>query len=422
MNKVIGTLAIVAFASSMANAELLKNFKYDGQVEVNAYNMNNADFDKKVNDKTGFVDTRVMLNAGFDLNEDVNAVVSVVKNDRQYGTPSQSATGGTGILDLIRFEQAYLNLKNVIGIDHKLGRQYYGNAGDVVIYYGPRMWPYISGLPVNAIDGWTGWYKTGNWDFNAIIAKQTQAFVAPAVAGKNDINIAGFNAKTSVKDVSLNAYYYQKVAKGTAAGAYQRADYLNLAGVRANYAIPQVKNLNVAAEYDQNMGKNSNTAVKHTGFAYKANADYSFDLAGKFGIAAEYFFANGNNDAAKADKAFTAINADYRPGIIFGGQFAGPLALVSGSGQTTYNLGVNWTPSKLEKLNVAATYYNFAADKKVTLAKKNRGSEGDLVATWTHSANVNVKGYYAMFMPEKKNLAGRHDAENMFGAAFNVKF
>jgi hypothetical protein len=27
-------------------------------------------------------------------------------------------------------------------MDHKLGRQFYGNPGDLVIYYGPKMWPY----------------------------------------------------------------------------------------------------------------------------------------------------------------------------------------------------------------------------------------------------------------------------------------
>lgn len=433
MNKVIGTLAVVAFASSMANAELLKNFKYDGQVEVNAYNVDNADLNKKTDDKKSSVDTRVMLNMGFDLNEDVSAVVSVVKNDRQYGQASQNATGANGILDKVTFEQAYANLKGVIGIDHKLGRQYYGNAGDMVIYYGPLMWPYTAGMTVNAIDGWTGWYKTGNWDFNAIIGKVYQNTGA-TLAGKNDINIAGVNAKTSVKDVNLNAYYYQSVAKGVAAippalGTAQRQDYLDIVGVRANYAIPMVKNLNVAAEYDMNMGKDLNkpaAGYKHQGFAYKLNADYSMDLAGKLAFAGEYVFQSGDEKNNTTDTEFKAISDDYRPGIIIGGQFFGGYGIGGGnfgSGVSVYTLGANWTPSKLEKLNVAVKYYGLSADKKATLNNKNIGTEGDLVATWTHSANVSVNGYYAMFTPEKKNLAGlRHDTESMMGAAFNVKF
>jgi hypothetical protein len=425
-------LAVVAFANSMASAELLKNFKYDGQVEVNAYNVNNTDFNKNVDDKTGFVDTRVMLNAGFDLNEDVNAVVSVVKNNRQYGAASESATSNAlrtnGILDNMFFEQAYLNLKNVLGIDHKLGRQYYGQAGDVVIYYGPKLWPY-TGLTatsnpmfVNAIDGWTGWYKFGglglNWDLNAIIGKAKQD-ATPLVAPSDDINIAGINAKTMFRDINLNGYVYEKTDKNTVPG---KSDYLEVVGLRANYAIPRVKNLNVAGEFDMNMGKNTGVAteMKHRGFAYKLNADYSMDLRGKLGFDAEYFFASGDETVNSTDKAFSAINGDYRPGIIYGGGFYTSAAV--GSGLNTYNLGANWTPARIEKLNVAAKYYHFSADKKAGLAKTNLGNEADLVATWTHSDNVNLKGYYAMFMPEKDNNAGMDDAQTMMGAAFSVKF
>lgn len=416
MKKSIGILAIVAFASSMANAELLKNFKYDGQLEVNAYNIDNRDLDKKTDDKKSFVDSRVMLNAGFDLNEDVSAVVSVVKLDRQYGTNSQNVTGANGILDLVRFEQAYLNLKGVFGIDHKLGRQYYGNAGDMVVYYGPKMWPYPAKYATTtpAIDGWTGWYKTGNWDLNAIIAKQAQG----ATPGKTDVNLAGINAKTSVKGVNLTAYIYDKVDKTAA----PNANYLDLAGIRASYAIPQVKNLNVAGEYDMNMGNNNVVAQerKHRGFAYKFNADYSMDLAGKLGFDGEYVHQSGDEKANSTDKAFRAINSDYRPGIIAGGFF---LTAATGTGMNSYNVGVNWTPSKLEKLNIAVKYYSLGFDKKNTLKNKHLGNESDLVATWTHSANVSVNGYYARFTPEKKNFAGlRHDAETMMGTAFNVKF
>jgi hypothetical protein len=415
MKKAIGMLAVLAFVASAANAELLKNFKYDGEVDVNAYNINNADFNKKMDDKTGNVDTRVMLNMGFDLNEDVSAVVSAVKNNRQYGTASESMGDktftGSGILDNVFFEQAYLNLKGVIGIDHKIGRQYYGNAGDMVIYFGPNTMPYTSKFAprIAAIDGWTGWYKNGNWDVNAIIAKETQVIAIPS----RDTNLSGVNVKTSVKDVNLNAYIYSQNNKSTGL-----SDYLDVAGIRANYAIPQVKSLNVAAEYDMNMGKNDTVAgagAKHNGYAYKANVDYSMDLKGKLGIAGEYYFASGN---ANANKAFQPICNDYRPGIIMGGGFG--IVPTAGAGFASYNVGANWTPDMLNKLNIAVKYYDFSNDK-LALAKKHLGSEGDLVATWTHSANVSVNGYYAMFMPEKKIVA-TNDAETMLGANFNVKF
>jgi hypothetical protein len=419
MKKVIGMLAVVALANSMASAELLKNFKADGNIEVNAYNTNNMDFDKTTSDAKSFVDTRLMLNTGFDLNEDVNAVVSVVKNDRQYGSGAQNVTGANGILDLVQFEQAYLNLKGVIGMDHKVGRQYYGNAGDMVIYYGPKMQPYISKMPVTAIDGWTGWYKNGNWDVNAIVAKEKQG-ATTTTRGLDDTNISGVNVKTKISRWNLNAYAYQKSDK-----ASTKIDQLNLVGVKGNWECMFVKNLNIGVEYDQDMGFSTTTVNhKYEGYAFKANVDYSMDLKGKLAFAGEYVLQSGDGNAnGHSDLAFHSISGDYRPGIIFGGQWLNGAGFYTGSGLNTYNLGANWTPDMLNKLNLAITYYDFSADKKLANSDKHLGYEGDVVATWTHSASVSVNGYYAMFKPEQNNFAGKnHNTAQMFGTALNVKF
>jgi hypothetical protein len=418
MKKVIGMLAVVALANSMASAELLKNFKADGNVEVNAYSVNNKDFNKDASDKTANTDTRVMLNMGFDLNEDVNAVVSAVKLNRQYGTGHENTDNLTAN---VFFEQAYLNLKNVFGIDHKLGRQYYGNAGDMVIYYGPATMPYTAKFTpsISAIDGWTGWYKFNvlnrDWNVNAIIAKENNG---GTTYPSKDINVTGVNVKTNVDRWNLNAYYYQKVDQKTAA----KTNYLDVAGARANWECMFVKNLNIGAEYDMNMGTNRNTATDYKGYAYKANVDYSMDLAGKLAFNGEYAVWSGDKNLADKDnKKFQAINGDYRPGIIMGGGFVGA-AGTAGTGSTTYNVGANWTPEKLNKLNFGAKYYNFSTTEKNTAADKHLGNEVDVMATWTHSASVSVSGYYAMFSPEKKNVGANHDTENMMGALFNVKF
>jgi hypothetical protein len=260
---------------------------------------------------------------------------------------------------------------------------------------------------------------------NAIIAKLAQG----GTPGQTDTNISGINAKTMVKDVNLNAYYYQKVIDHnvTAAG---KTDELGLAGIRAGYAIPQVKNLNVAAEYDQNMGKSVDHVAttpknnKYSGYAYKVNADYSMDLKGKLGFNAEYAYMSGDKKDDSKYQTFTAINGDYRPGIIVGGGYETGLAAGAWDGKTNLNVGANWTPEKLNKLNIAAKFYEFGVTNKNTYSKKNLGNELDGVLTWTHSASVSVTGYYAMFMPNKDNLGAgaKHDAETMMGAAFNVKF
>jgi len=411
MKKVILVLAVLSFIGSIANAELLKNFKYNGTVEVNAYNTNNTvDYNKKADDKGGDVDSRVMINASFDLNNDANAVVSIVKNNRKYGTASENANT---IQSNLFFEQAYLNLKGVFGMDHKLGRQYYGKAGDVVIYFGPLMWPYVNGMTVNAIDGWTGWYKTGNWDIHAILATEVNSI---ATNPDKDVRLSGINASTKIDRWNLNAYYYNENDKSLGS-----SNYLGVLGARANWECMFVKGLNLGLEYDMNMGKDTNVALdnEHQGYLYKVNADYSIDLMGKLGLEAEYLFASGDENATdKKDKEYTSINGDYRPGIINGGSFTTP---ATGSGSLIYNFGINWTPEKLNKLNLAAKYYDFSADKKAGLTKKHEGSEFDIVATWNHSENISVKGYYATFMPEKKNNTN-HDSATMLGASFVVKF
>ncbi|HOL62259.1 MAG TPA: hypothetical protein PK103_02705, partial [Elusimicrobiales bacterium] len=81
----------------------------------------------------------------------------------------------------------------------------------------------------------------------------------------------------------------------------------------------------------------------------------------------------------------------------------------------------NWTPSAMEKLNIAATYYNMKVAEKNTGMKDTLGNEVDLVATWKHSDNLSLKGYYAMLKPEKDN-AGTDDAYTALGAAFVLKF
>ncbi|NLI10803.1 MAG: porin [Elusimicrobia bacterium] len=425
MKKIIAIAAVMAFSASMASAELLKNFKYDGSVEVNAYNQNNGDFNKSSDDKTGDVDSRVMINASFDLNNDVNAVVSVVKNNRQYGDASEDANT---IQNNLFFEQAYLNLKGVFGMDHKLGRQYYGKAGDLVIYYGPKMWPYPVSMPVSAIDGWTGWYKTGNWDIHAIMANEYNDTTL-AKSYDQDSRLSGINASTKIDRFNLNAYYYQKNDKEYSSNYLSLApsdikSYLGLFGVRANWESMFLKGLNLGLEYDMNTGKDKTTTAEadYKGYAYKVNADYAMDFMGKLGFNAEYVYLSGQDNSSDV-KLFHPINSDYRPGII-GNGFGVLNAYVTaiGDGAKVMDFGVNWTPEKLNKLNLAVSYYNTKVAEKNPGMKDTIGNEYNLVASWNHSENVSVKGYYAMFTPEKDNNGGQDDAQTALGAAFVVKF
>jgi hypothetical protein len=410
-------LALLGLLGNTASAELLKNFKANGSIDVHSYINNNTDFNKDANDKQGKTDTRVLIDATFDLNDDVNAVVSAVKCNQQYGRAA-GETAVNGALDAFTFEQAYINVKGVLGLDHKFGRQYYGEAGDMIIYYGPAMWPFPSAISFGAnsvaIDGWTSGYKYGNWDFGAIIANENQG----NANGQQNINVYGFTAMTKIADVDLKGYVYQKMDKDTVVGDY---DFTDVLGVKAKYAVPQVTGLNLGLEYAMNMGKETSADVDHKGMAYKFNADYGMDLMGKLGLVFEYYHESGDdNGADNKDEEFQSINGDYRPGIVIGGGYAGAFQGTS-SGINLMKVGANWTPSAFEKLTLGGHYYDISAVEKGNLSKKHLGMETDLVATWMHSDMVSVKAYYAMFQPEKNNLAN-DDAQSMMGAALMVKF
>lgn len=424
MKKVIGILVVVAFASSVASAELLKNFKYDGKVEVNAYQTTNAnDLNSKIKDKDTDVQSRVQVNLGFDLNDDANAVVSIVKNNRQYGDVKENVNTIQGQL---AFEQAYMNLKGVLGIDHKLGRQYYGNAGDLVVYYGPNMYPYSAAMPVSALDAWTGWYKTGKWDMHAISGKV--ANTNNGVLADTDVNLNGFVASYDLKaELKIGAYIYERKSMQAAATTDLTLD---VAGVKAS---GKFMGFDYYAEFAKNYGRNATPVVNYSGSAFLANAKYAYDFLGKWTFMGEYAMGSGDNkNTDKKNKAFNSVNSDYRPGAIWGRTNIGlgNSGILADTGLTTWNVGAKWTPSGVEKLDLTAKYFFFSPTETklngVKIGYTNVGTEIDFSANWKHSESVNVRGTLASFMTDKKYATtggfAKHDPVNYAGLDFIVKF
>jgi len=442
MKKLIGILALLALVNT-ANAELLKNFKWDGKIEVNAATtMNTLDANSKAKDTTSDVDARVQLNAGFDLTEDVNAVVSAVKCNRQYGDASQTAAGAT--IDAFTFEQAYLNLKGVLGIDHKVGRQYYGDEGSIVIYYGPRGWPYSrtnagaaltapgNPLSVSGVDGWTGWYKNDKLAIHAIVAKIANSNNPAAAAARTadtDTNLAGVVGKYDLMEIlNLGAYIYeQKMAKASDADST-----LDVVGVKGN---GKFMGFDYYGEVAKNYGAyHTGTSTQtYTGTAFIVGAKYGLDLIGKWTFMGEMGVGSGDKASVKKNETFTGVNTDYRPGIVFGGVEGN-----NGLGNlTTWNLGANWNTPMFEKLTLGGKLYHFSYTEKVsktiagptTFTTDTIGNELDLTASWQHSENVNLTGYYGAFMPTGKytkyvlgSATAKNDMATVFGAALNVKF
>ena len=304
MKKVIGMLAVVTFASSMASAELLKNFKYKGEIEVlSVTEANGTTFNKKAKPEDKFSDTRsrVTLGASFDLNEDADAVVTAIKCDRQYdSTVQQTVAGGT--IDAFKFYEAYLNLKGLFSIDHKVGKQFYGERNDINIFYGPSGWS-TRVMTASSLEGWTGVWKMNKLTVGGLAAKYTEGLTTTLT----DKDITGLTAKYDYSEiVKPSAYFYQSDDRN---GVVTKENRLLVMGAKAD---GKYMGVTYSGEYAMNRGSNRTaaTAVDYKGNAMKFNANYTVGL-GLGDIEASGEFVRGTGDKASATKneGFETINS-----------------------------------------------------------------------------------------------------------------
>ncbi|MEW5907272.1 MAG: porin [Elusimicrobiota bacterium] len=400
MKKLIAIAAVLGLASSMASAQV-GNFKYDGKFEFHKfYNNNTTDANDNASDKEDDQDYRANIGINFDANDDVNVQVNLIKN--------------AGAND-VEFGQAYVSIPQVLKLDHKFGRMFYGEAGDIVAYYGPDAW-YVSDMPYTALEGWNGVWKNDKMTVGAVFGKEVDA----KNAENTDENVYGLTVNYPVNDMfNPTAYYYKHntIAAGT-------DNKLNVFGVKAN---GKIKGVSYYAEYAMNSGEQTAT-VDYEGSAFIAGAAMDVELAGKWTFNAEYASGSGDDTGAD-DNDFYGVSENYRPGIIWG---SGANSL---GNLTTWNVGAKWNPDFQEKLTLSGKFLNFSPTEDAGLTYDTYGSELNVCAKWQHTENVGLKAYYAAFMFDKEyvdadaiigdgvnNGNGTDDMAYQFGLLATVKF
>ncbi|MBI4376552.1 MAG: hypothetical protein HY549_08890 [Elusimicrobia bacterium] len=425
MRKLLGstvTLALLLVASQ-GNAELLKNFKLGGQLDLQATAARNvADFVTQdlgtagtQNDRIGDVQTRVMLHADWDLLDDVHAKVTLSKNNRTWnGTPENL----DGVQTNVEVEQAYFKIDKLMGaLDAMFGRQFYGKSGDMVAYFGPSDKAQY-GLPVTALDSarfdWNGEHLglTG-------VAGKVVADATPGLATVSHTDLRGLVA--ACKHTGVKAYVYNQVQHNTGELGSDpgKNDFLWVVGLKGKF---EKWGGWIKGEAAKNFGEDRTMGAagpsrNYMGWALMANAGYKADL----GMAAlipwvEYAVGSGDESANdNKNHAFQAINPDYRPGSIYGrfatnstvvlgqGALTGAVASNSVSNRNIWGLGVKATPAMWNKLTAGLSYWDFRFQKRplAAAAAGNRhiGSEVDLDLTWMHSENVSLSAGFASFQP-----------------------
>jgi hypothetical protein len=432
MKKLLGSVLALAFVviTSQANAELLKNFKFSGSVEMSAVSARNVlDFNTKLNDRIGDAQTRVMLGMDWDLLDDVHAKVSMYKNNRVYGQNTGAGQQGEETLNdvqnAVAVSQAYFKIDKVFGfLDSTFGRQYYGEAGDLIAAWGPKMNEY--GMMVTAIDGarfdWTG------------EKAYAQVLVVRPAAGLNasgnygatlngQVDVRGFIVgNKGNENIDAKVYVWNQATHNDQdATANPNAK----PGANDNLYIPGFKvkakfgGLYGSLEAALNFGENRTyvgaveTSERYAGKALLADAGFKADVEqiGMFNPWAQFGYGSGNGDPANANNHnmdFQTIATDFRPGAIYGrfdtnaslkaGQNVNAILESNGlQNRIIWGIGVKATPAALNKLTAGVAYYDYKLqNRQVTgdALKGNRhiGSEFDVTAEWKHSENVSIKG------------------------------
>ncbi|MDE2512011.1 MAG: hypothetical protein KGL74_12885 [Elusimicrobia bacterium] len=444
MKKLLGsTLALAMLVPVGANAELLKNFKASGSLEVDAVSANNVkDFSTKAYDHLDTVQTRLMVHGDWDLLDDVHAHVSLTKNDRAYGTAHQSVNGaaGTSVLENTFVDESYIKIDKLFGgLDTTLGRQFYGEAGDLVIYYGPKYNLY--GLPVTALDGarfdWNG-EKVG---VTVLASKVTGHAAGTIDAG--DVNLMGLDLHAKPMDnVSGGAYVYNKTTvNSNATNGVLGNDRLYVAGLKGKVTMGGAW---LKGEFAKDFGQNRTliggnypyaTALNYTGWAAKLNGGVKVDLD-NLGALTGWGEAGVGSGGATSNRNFQAIAGDYRPGGIYGrfgtgasaalGSTSGAVDTNTLSNRVIFGAGVKATPAMLSKLTAGLSYWNYRAQSVAPSPNGNTGigSEYDLDLSWAHSENVTVSAGVGSFQPGRliRDAVAAVNPATLCYTDFSVKF
>lgn len=448
MKKLLGsTLSLAMVISySPASAEVLKNFKLSGSIDVMATSADNqTDFRTNRNnatgatgrDRLGDTQTRLMLHADWDLLDDVHAKVTLAKNNRVYGTASEHLND---VQNELHIEQSYVKVDKLAdAVDMTMGRQFYNEANsgkEIVAFYGPTQG--LFAMPVTAIDAFRFDWGNDAWGLTGLAGRASDTTAGTVPDSSTDVRGLIATIKGN-EQWNAGAYVWNRVIHRVAAAVGAppsdttnggKNDFLWVAGLKGKVMMEGAwLALELAKNFGQNraqelVGASAPASKSYTGWAAKLDAGYKAELSGMGTLNPWLHVGIGSGDGSPGDgnnHAFTPIASDYRPGAIYG-RFAasngltgatlgsalnGNTTLSSGSlsNRKIWGIGVKVTPEAVNKLTAGLSVYdyNFYATPghRGVHANGNRhiGSEVDLDAEWKHSENVSLMATVGRFQP-----------------------
>ncbi|MBL0057624.1 MAG: hypothetical protein IPP35_00510 [Elusimicrobia bacterium] len=415
MRKLLAGLVLLGLFGASVQAEMLglKNIKVDGSLEVKGVSANNETDFSAADDHRGDTLTRVRLGINMDLNKDVSGRLEFVRNpDATFA--AQYGNGATNLdteQTAVTIQNAYVDMVNFLGLDTvRLGRQYVGHEGDLILFLGPVN---DDALSVNALDALAISKKFSKINLFGATGKMYDNNNIPGAgaAGPGDINLSWITAASDelialdkIK-VPLEIGYYQ--ANNTSGTATNDNVTLTVMDLRAGI-VAFDDQLTASVEYAMNGGQDNNSGTK---INYKGNAMLVKGAFGNkdmgFDVHAQYAMGSGD-DTGNDDKSFHSISSDYRYGEILSNDNEFTVANgLPGAGVET-PLGLNVVtlggsyvlPWMGRKFTTMGDYYMVKTDKSAPVLGNKIGNELDLAIAYAHSDDIAVKAGYAMLAPD----------------------
>ncbi|HAZ08250.1 MAG TPA: hypothetical protein DCZ01_06975 [Elusimicrobia bacterium] len=483
MKKLLGsTLALAMFMPAGANAEVLKNFKMSGQIDIQTTSANNVkDFATRDNggnlnnDRIGQATTRLMLKMDWDLLDDVHSRLTLAKGaavasgagaSRPYGMTGATGESLTTAQTEIIVGEANVKVDKLFGaVDLTMGRQFYGELGDPMIYYGPRG---NFGLTMTAIDMFRADWSGEHMKVTGIAGKTTDGTLIQDGAAAAATDLRGLVLSCMKhENVKPTVYLYNQLthATGGAGTITGKNSNLYLLGAKANITIG---GLTARVEVAKNFGEDRTTAglsKNYAGSAFYGKAGYKLDVEGAAAVTpwAEFGLGTGDKDSSVAtgggdnrNQEFKAIVTSWHPGAIYArfhnnsaipmtsniavpAGAAGNVTTSQGlSNRVIWGFGVKANPAAVKQLTAGLQYYRTTFHRVAPITingvanqtpSKAIGSEVDVTADWKHSENVTLKLTAGSFQPGKYFKDYRQGTTNdllnpatMLAADVQIKF
>ena len=470
-------MALLAICVSVATTPSwallgLGDVKFDGSLEVSGNSANNElDFGNDPDnpsitgtgtskDHRGRTATRVRIGMNALVTEGVTSRIEAVREAKQYGqttgnTTSNGASTVQGEQNLWSFQNAYVDIADIMGLNVRLGRQYVGNPGDLVWNISPTD---DDNLTLNSIDG--ALFQSRKWDFVNVDLFTGKANEDDAIANTDQDDTTGDVNLTSLDVVlpklipggKLNVGYL--MGRDSNSSAESDNNSLNTARVGVNGGVAE-NMITYRAEFFQNMGEFKGAGLTNADTAASAAAKLKYEgsaidlgvginspetSVGTFGGWINYLMASGDDNVRDdKDESFHDFSplgfntSDRLLGEIFGksnvlgggttlgtpiGQgintadatAVAPSAATQGQGLKVLNIGVHFKPVFCKKSTFRADYYTFsrAEDSVLTNAATGArtnvgdkfGSEIDLAYIYDHTSNVNLELGWAWLSPD----------------------